>query len=250
MQITRADRVRMERAHVQAWPALRTADIDGWLWRSSGGGSQRANSVSTIDFTGADMGAAVKQVEARYHAVGAPARFHTFDETSPPDLGDLLQRRGYTQGEPTVTMFNRTEIVGIAADVEVRNHAWPDWQAVYLGEITENRRTVNAEILRRIPRPRAFFGYRKGNEIVSSALCVIACGCAVIECVTTRFGARRQGAARVLLTALQHWAKHQGTDLIGLQVVAGNRPAVTLYKQLGFVDGATNSFWLARSPAP
>jgi len=54
MTPNRDERVRMERAHVQAWPALHTARIDGWLWRASGGGSQRANSVSTIDFTGTD----------------------------------------------------------------------------------------------------------------------------------------------------------------------------------------------------
>ena len=62
MQISRQDRVRMERAHVLAWPALRTRTIDGWLWRSSGGGSLRANSVSAIDFTGNDVHAAIDTV--------------------------------------------------------------------------------------------------------------------------------------------------------------------------------------------
>src|SRR3978361_2015412 len=66
MQIKRDDRVRMERAHVLAWPALSTANIDGWLWRSSGGGSQRANSVSTVDFTGNNLDHAIDAVERRY----------------------------------------------------------------------------------------------------------------------------------------------------------------------------------------
>ena len=69
MRISREDRVRMERAHVLAWPALNTAIIDGWLWRSSGGGSNRANSVSTIDFHGADLEAAIAEVESRYQAL-------------------------------------------------------------------------------------------------------------------------------------------------------------------------------------
>jgi hypothetical protein len=59
--IGRDDRVHMERAHVFAWPALRTAVIDGWLWRASGGGSQRANSVSTIDFHGERWPASSRQ---------------------------------------------------------------------------------------------------------------------------------------------------------------------------------------------
>ena len=61
MRISHLDRVRMERAHVLAWPALNTATIHGWLWRSSGGGSQRANSVSTIDFAGTDVEHAVHE---------------------------------------------------------------------------------------------------------------------------------------------------------------------------------------------
>jgi N-acetylglutamate synthase len=245
MRITHLDRVRMERAHVLAWPALNTANIDGWLWRSSGGGSQRANSVSTIDFTGTDVEHAVRAVESRYHAISAVTRFRTFDETSPPGLKDLLQRRGYRHGEPTVTMFRHPRSGGSPqADVEIHDHASEEWMSIYLGAITENRRMVNAEIIRHIRAPHAFFGYRDGCAIVSTALCVIGHGCAVIECVATRANARRQGAANAVLQALTHWACQQGVDWIGLQVVRDNTAAVTLYQNQGFVAGATNTFWV------
>jgi GNAT superfamily N-acetyltransferase len=244
MPISRADRLRMERAHVRAWPALRTADIQGWLWRCSGGGSHRANSVSTIDFTGNDPEAAVTMAETLYHAAGRKAQFQIFDETSPPGLAGLLQARGYRRGEPTVTMFMRPEAAAAGPGVEIRDHAWDEWLEVYLNEITETRRAVNAEILKRIPQPRAFFGCRRDGRIVSTALGVAGCGCAVIECVTTRAGARRQGSARAVLGTLAQWASQQDIDRIGLQVVAGNAPAVTLYQQIGFVAGATNDFWL------
>jgi N-acetylglutamate synthase len=98
VQISRNDRVRMERAHVRTWPALRSATIDGWLWRSSGGGSQRANSVSTIEFHSATPEASIAQAEFFYAAAGEPTRFHTFDETSSPGLADMLRKRGYRPG--------------------------------------------------------------------------------------------------------------------------------------------------------
>jgi GNAT superfamily N-acetyltransferase len=256
--ITREDRIRMERAHVAAWPALNTEIIDGWLWRSSGGGSQRANSVSTIDFFGISPEATITEVELRYAAVGEPARFQSFDETCPPGLTDLLQKRGYKPAEPTTTMFKRIEVAKPTTDVEVRDHAWPEWRNVYLGEITPNRRAVNTLILDRVPAPRAFFGIRRGGDLVATALCAVSFGCAVIECVATSSGARRQGAARSVLAALEHWAsthanpgtentsapRQQPVNWIGLQVAAGNTPAVALYDSLGFVAGATNRFWI------
>jgi GNAT superfamily N-acetyltransferase len=244
MEITSADRVRMERAHVAAWPALSTAVIDGWLWRSSGGGSQRANSVSTIDFLGNDPAAALTDAEDRYSQRGAPALFQTFDETSPAGLAAVLRARGYHESGSTVTMFKRSGgVTQAVAQIEMRDHAWAEWRDVYLREITENRRLVNALILDRISTRCRFFGYRQDGEIVSTALCVVAFGCAVIECVATRSVARRQGTARAVLIALEGWATRQGADWIGLQVVPSNASAIRLYETLGFVPGATNSFW-------
>jgi ribosomal protein S18 acetylase RimI-like enzyme len=245
MQISREDRVRMERAHVLAWPALNTAILDGWLWRASGGGSQRANSVSTIDFFGDDLEATLADVEERYRQRGAPARFQIFDETSPAGLATILQTRGYHETEPTVTMFKRIEAAAGVVGIEQRDHPWAEWQACYLGEITADRRTVNTRIVERIPGPRRFFGYRRDSRIISTALCVTGFGCAVIECVTTRSDERRQGAARSVLAALEAWAARQAVDWIGLQVVASNTPAVKLYQQLGFMPGATNRYWVS-----
>ena len=233
MRIAREDRVRMERAHVLAWPSLSTAMIDGWLWRSSGGGSQRANSVSTIDFQRADLNASVAHAESRYHALGQPTRFQTFDETSPSNLPETLQNRGYKRSESTTTMFKRIERVATPDDTEARDHPWPEWQSVYLGEITENRRAINTLILDRIPSPRAFFGCRRNGEIIATALCVLGFGCAVIECVTTRADRRRQGAAQSVLTALETGAAQKNADWIGLQVVSTKTQAVALYEPLG-----------------
>jgi GNAT superfamily N-acetyltransferase len=258
MPISRDDRIRMERAHVLAWPALHTASIDGWLWRASasidgwlwrasGGGSQRANSVSTIDFVGNDLPAAIDVAEARYRTRGAPTRFQTFDDTSPTALPDALRTRNYTPGETTVTMFKRSEPTDALSHVEIHDHPSDEWLDVYLGAVTESRRATNRRILATIQAPHAFFGCRSNGQIISTALCVTGFGCAVVECVATRADARRQfGATNVMMTLLS-WAARQGTDFVGLQVVAVNAPALQLYASLGFIAGATNCFWL--SPA-
>jgi ribosomal protein S18 acetylase RimI-like enzyme len=47
-----------------------------------------------------------------------------------------------------------------------------------------------------------------------------------------------------VLTVLETWAAQQDAEWIGLQVVASNTPAIALYEHIGFVAGATNSFWV------
>ena len=247
MQIDQSERIRMERAHVHAWPALRTANIEGWLWRASGGGSQRANSVSTVDFTGNDPEAAIDAVEARYRAEGMTPRFQAFDETEPHDLQERLRRRGYRQTEATITLCKQPAPLP-SGDVETRDHAWDGWRAVYLGQITENRREMNNRILDRIPQPAAFFAARLDRELAATALCVIDAGCAVVECVATDTPARRRGAARLVMQALEAWAAGQGCDALCLQVVESNGPALALYAGLGFQASARNSFWMPGNP--
>jgi ribosomal protein S18 acetylase RimI-like enzyme len=141
-------------------------------------------------------------------------------------------------------MFKRIEPGGTGTDVETRDAPWAEWLEVYLGGVTENRRVVNAQILERVPAPRAFFACRRDGRIVATALGVAGFGCVVIECVATRLDVRRQGAGRAVLGGLMAWAAGQDADWIGLQVVASNIPAVRLYEQLGFVGGATNRFWV------
>jgi hypothetical protein len=45
-------------------------------------------------------------------------------------------------------------------DVEVSSIPNAEWREVYLGAISESRRTVNARILDAVPQPCAYFSYR------------------------------------------------------------------------------------------
>ena len=94
----------IERAAVRSWPALDTAEVDGWLWRYGSGGSLRANSVAALAFTGSDADAAISTVERLYQAKDAPCRFTVSEASAPADLDALLASRGYERGEDHVTM--------------------------------------------------------------------------------------------------------------------------------------------------
>ena len=244
MHVT-ADAIRaVERLHVRAWPALETADVQGWLWRRSGGGSNRANSVSTVLFQGRDPEAALDDIEARYRARGAMARVSTYDLTQPTDLPARLQTRGYRTDETTLTMMKPVEPHDAPADVDVSERPSDAWLEVYLGAITENRREVNASILESIPCPCAWFARRRDGRVVSTGLGVTDGGFAAIECMATRDEARRQGGARDVLAAIEAWAASQDVHTLALQAVAANAAAIALYRGFGFVPVATNRFWV------
>ncbi len=55
---------------------------------------------------------------------------------------------------------------------------------------------------------------------------------------------RRQGIAKALLHQAQEWARARGDRQIGLQVFQSNKPALSLYHQLGF---QTQSLWMVKS---
>jgi GNAT superfamily N-acetyltransferase len=235
--ISRDELLRIEQAEVAAWPALETADIDGWLWRYSGGGSQRANSVSPLVFRGADVEAAIGGVEARYRSRDAKPMFQICDVSTPADLDERLQRRGYRLQEPCTALAKRIAPAASAmvdADIEIGDAPSEAWLSVYLAGITASRRDLAPLILARVPAPRAFLLLRDRTQPAATALCVVANGVAIAECVMTRADRRRSGAADRVMRALETWGARQGATLAALQAVTANAPAQALYAKLAY----------------
>ena len=227
----------IERAAVAAWPALETAQINGWLWRYSGGGSQRANSVSPLHFEGSDVDGAIAAVEGRYRARGAASMFQICDVNVPADLDQRLEQRGYRLQEPCTCLAKRIDPSAGAsfdANVELAQGPSEDWLSVYLAGITVSRRSLAPKILARVPSPRAFFLFRHQREPLATALGVVADGVVIAECVSTRADRRRTGAGSRIMRALEAWGARHGATIAALQAVAANTAAQGLYAKLAY----------------
>jgi N-acetylglutamate synthase len=225
----------IEAAAVRSWPAPETADINGWVGRFASGGSLRANSVSTLSFSGSDADAAVRDAERRYRAKGAPCRFTITEVSQPGDLDARLAAMGYERGEDHATMVK--EIAGSVrapADVELSADPAPEWLAVYLSGLTPNRREVAPAILTGLPARRCYFACRRAGVVISSGLSVGEGRLASAQCMATLASVRRQGCARAVLSAIEAWAAAQGCTHLYLQAETANIAAIALYEGFGF----------------
>ncbi len=227
--------MRIERAGVNAWPALETADLEGWLWRYSDGGSQRANSVSALQFGGADVEAAIDEAERRYAARGAKPMFQVSDVSAPIGLDRQLEDRGYTISDPCLTLAKSIDrAASQPPDVVYFDTAVADWFACYSSVITPERKRVAPQILARIPRPSAFCAVQRDGRVIATALAVAHEGIVIAECVATLAEARGTGAASRVMSGLEAWGAGHGCRLAALQALENNAPAQALYKHLGY----------------
>jgi N-acetylglutamate synthase len=235
--VTRDLLYAVERAAVRAWPAGETADMDGWLWRCSGGASGRANSVSPLEFRGGDVEAAIDAVEARYRSRGMPTRFQVGrDFAAPADLDRRLVARGYRAYDEVTTLAKSVAAIPMPADVMVEHAPAPGWMEVYLSNITPDRRPPAPAILARVPVQRAFLTCLRDGQCLATALAVITGKVVVAECVGTLTPMRRSGAASAVMRGLEAWAHGRGVTTAALQGVAANAAGQGLYRGLDYAE--------------
>ena len=228
--------LEIERAAIRSWPALETANVDGWLWRCASGGSFRANSVAALAFTGSDPERAVTDVEQRYASRDAPSRFTVSEVSSPADIDDILARRGYERGADHLTLAR--DIAGGSlsppADVVMMREPRADWLDIYLAGLSSDRRDAAPRILAGLPPQRAYFGCMRAGRLIGSGLSIVDGPLASVQCMATLVDARRQGGARAVLQAIEAYARSAGCSRLYLQAEAGNAAALSLYQAFGF----------------
>lgn len=227
----------VERAAVRSWPALETATIDGWLARASSGGSVRANSVSALDYTGADPDKSIAEVTAFYRAQNAVPRFTITPVSAPQGLDAMLAARGWKRHGDHVTFTKDVKPARMAPSATVLEYTapTPGWYACYLEGLSADRRNIAPRIVDRVPAPCAFFTCVRSGEVIASGLSVLDGPLASVQCMATLPAARRTGAASAILAAIEAFADANGASRLYLQTDLANTAAMRLYERTGFV---------------
>lgn len=230
------DQLAIEQAAERGWPALETADIDGWLARWSSGGSMRANSVSALTFHGSDLDRALERVRAFYSARGGIARFTITEIAAPVGLDAGLAARGWRRVGDHVTMARDLDRPVAPADASVVAHDAPtqEWAQAYLQGLSADRRQIAMRIVAGVPGPRRFFSVVRGGATIASGLSVADGAVASVQCMATLPGARRTGAATAILGAIASYAESLRASRLYLQADAANADAIRVYERNGF----------------
>jgi GNAT superfamily N-acetyltransferase len=226
------------------WPAEERIALGPWLLRATGGYSNRANSVRTApqapsvssDVSWLDL---IASAENLYQQRNLPATFHISPATAPDDLDAVLTTRGYA-------VLNSSEVWSLAlkpvasrhrlsapGDIKLCVDPSSDWLNCALDE-SIGRAKIREQICLRIPAPRAFASGIDQSRTVARALAAISGQIAWLYCMATEPTHQRRGFATALLSNLFDWSIDNGARVMCLQVLAGNKPARSLYAKRGF----------------
>ncbi len=237
---------KIEELALNAWPGLQTYVYDGWVMRLAEGYTKRANSVTPLYGGSGVFGLEekVERCEAVYQGLKRPQpvifRIPSFVADAQA-LDAFLEARGYERLDETVVMGLDLE----EAEFEQSRRAvmMPDdrggleaWLRLYSHLSQSKMGQAHESILRQILGERCLMQLTAAREVVACGLGVYDDGYVGLFDIVTAEAHRRQGYGRELVESLLGWGILCDALYAYLQVVAENKPAVTLYQKLGFEE--------------
>ena len=231
-------RVReIEAAAACTWPAEITVMSGGWLLRSSGGVTRRANSALPLGnppFGDPDSGvehAVAEVVEfARMHGM-RPAIQVALPVYAP--LDEHLAESGWEAASEHHVLVHDARSIGVREPSTLPRR----WTLRHEDQPSEAWRSVqgrDAEAIIMSRWPADYLSLWADDIPVGAGRLAISDGWGVITRVFVSPASRRRGGAVAIMEELARAALSSGVERLALQVSVDNRAALGLYARLGF----------------
>lgn len=239
---------RLEERALNAWPALQTAHVDGWLLRFAEGFTKRANSACALPGA-APLAAVLPEIEARYRARGLPCciRLTPF---APAGSASALASRDWRIIDETLIQVATIGAASPSAlpELELASVPSPAWIDGFAdaSERAGLRRDILARMLEAIGTPAAFATLADQGEPVAYGMAVRERGAVGLFDIATRAAHRGRGHGGRLVAGLLGWAAEAGDRQAYLQVTATNRAALALYGRHGFAEAYRYAYAVPR----
>jgi GNAT superfamily N-acetyltransferase len=223
---------------INAWPALQTLHLDGWVLRFARGYTRRANSVQPLYPNQGDLEANLAQAEAHYAQRGLPTIFKLTTAAEPARLEAALAARGYAEDARTsMQLLDLHTPAPVAPGVtHITEGIREDWLAAFyaLADTPARHQPTLRQMLGLLTPQTAFATLAVDGQVVACGLAVLEAGHVGLFDIVTHPAHRNQGHARRMIQDLLAWARGAGAHTGYLQVMLNNSPALKLYAGLGY----------------
>ncbi|WP_439574267.1 GNAT family N-acetyltransferase [Phreatobacter sp.] len=242
----------LEERMFNAWPALQTIYMDGWLIRMAGGHTKRANAASAwvpSDLAPDDLIAAVR----RLYAKAGIEPMVRITPLASPGVDAALEAAGWTFYDPTLVMaapLGESVAIGGDAAAEVLledapSDAWVRGAAIAY-ELADWQRDILGRIVASIRVDTAFATVSLDGEALGYGLAVAERSHVGLYDLAVTPAARGRGVGARMVTELLAWGVGHGARTGYLQVRETNTGAQALYRRLGFAD--VYRYWCRKPP--
>jgi ribosomal protein S18 acetylase RimI-like enzyme len=235
----------LERATLDAVGPAEMDALPGWLLPYDRSTVGRA--ISAVPLRHADLEPAlIAEIESRYALRGLHAQFRMADVPGLAVLHLGLQGLGYTPQQPTLTLVGTVSAwPAAAAGMKVLLSTQPTqaWTSVYLSEDFDPEDGANR--VRALCRSQClvYASLSDASGPIAAGTASFSQGWASLHGLRTVARARGQGCASALIAALGQEARKRQVERCFLQVEEGNRPALRLYRSLGFQTAWLYHYW-------
>ncbi len=242
----------LEERLFNAWPALQTVHVDGWLIRMAGGHTKRSNAASQLHPSTLPADELIRTVRTLYRRAGIEPMVR-LTPLSSSGTDEALEAAGWTFYDPTVVMTaplkDRVKLqgAGTAAVVmaEEPSEAWIEGAAAAY-ELADWQRGMLAAIVANIRVEAAFATVYVDKQPLGYGIAVAERGYVGLYDLAVSPAARGSGVGARMVTSLLHWGRSKGAGTAYLQVREANVQARALYARLGFSEAYR--YWCRRPP--
>jgi N-acetylglutamate synthase len=227
----------------RAWPATDVEECNGWVLRSAGSVTQRANSVWPAR-TPDDAQVALSAATAWYTQRRQPVIFQLTHRDRNEALERLLDSRNFSRQSETLIMTAPSATAHAIANspagiaITLSNALSDEWIELWWsvdGRGGPAERDIARTILEGAPAIYATALSEDGSVVGTGRLATVD-GWGGLYSMAVRPDARRQGVATAVMSALLDAGRAAGLHDFWLMVTAANTGAQELYANAGFAE--------------
>jgi N-acetylglutamate synthase len=229
----------LEKRLVNAWPAIETLVLDGWLLRFARGYSKRANSASPMAANAMLDAPAIHHAASLFRAQKIRPTFR-LTPLAAADADTMLADAGFVLFDNSLCLTAPLRLGQGRRDprVTIASQATARWitaaAASYGGDKADH--SALGEIVSRIRPAAAFAALVRDGTDLAWGLGVAERGFVGLFDIVVAPQARGGGLGRAMVTSLMAWGRGEGAHSAYLQVRDTNAAALSLYRSLGFTE--------------